>query len=202
MHGQDQLQIDSAPALRDVDEDLSLVQLRTTVSSRSVQTNLDQIVHDIESRYRRVYIFLRFTHLLFLYSAYYNQSHIKRLFISSILTLCTQPTKISLSLEASYTLPKLRAILSTSMHPLSYLLAVSTGLTLVSAQTIQEAVTGYTLLGCYTDSAASRGLTGNYDQVATNNDATWCASYCDGTTYFGLEFGKNKPDDNLCPGSR
>ena len=86
------------------------------------------------------------------------------------------------------------------MHPSSYLFAISTGLALVSATAIQQAITGYSYIGCYTDSAAGRALTGSANAAASANDATYCSSYCGGTTYFGLEDGKNEPDYNFCPG--
>ena len=76
------------------------------------------------------------------------------------------------------------------MHLLSHLLAASAGLALVLAQSIQLSADGYTYIGCYTDSLASRGLTGASNEVMLDNDATTCAGFCDGTTYFGLEFGQ------------
>lgn len=48
--------------------------------------------------------------------------------------------------------------------------------------------TGYTYVGCYTDSSSARVLTGKSSSTSTNTYKT-CAAYCSGYTYFGVEYG-------------
>lgn len=79
------------------------------------------------------------------------------------------------------------------MHLLAHLLAASAGLSLILAQVIEPDADGYTYIGCYTDTGAARALTGANYQGNEDDDASECASFCGGTTYFGLEFSQYSP---------
>ena len=79
------------------------------------------------------------------------------------------------------------------MYLIAHLLVAFASLTFIFAQTIQQSTppvpAGYSYIGCYTDSAATRGLTGGAHDDPDGNTALECASVCGGTVYFGLEFG-------------
>ncbi len=87
------------------------------------------------------------------------------------------------------------------MHLLAHLLVASASFAFTSAQTIQQSTQpvplGYSYIGCYTDSAATRGLTGAYQNNVDGNTALDCAAFCGTTIYFGLEFGPHNPPINL-----
>jgi len=53
---------------------------------------------------------------------------------------------------------------------------------------LNPTIPGYTYVGCYTDSVGARTLTGNFfgDNAMTVED---CATFCQGYTYFGTEYG-------------
>ena len=76
------------------------------------------------------------------------------------------------------------------MHLLAHLLTTSASLSLILAQVIEPDADGYTYIGCYTDTGAARGLAGANYEGNEDNDASECASFCGGTTYFGLEFSQ------------
>ncbi|OCK76050.1 heme peroxidase, partial [Lepidopterella palustris CBS 459.81] len=56
-------------------------------------------------------------------------------------------------------------------------------------QVINPAISGYTYQGCYNDSSADRALSA----TSTASDSLTvesCASFCNGATYFGVEYGR------------
>ncbi len=50
-------------------------------------------------------------------------------------------------------------------------------------------ITGYTYQGCYNDSVTSRALADSATQSDTMSVES-CATFCNGTTYFGVEYGR------------
>jgi hypothetical protein len=53
--------------------------------------------------------------------------------------------------------------------------------------TAHPEIEGYDFLGCYTDSTGSRTLSDTF-QYSSEMTVEFCASFCDGANYFGLEY--------------